>query len=148
MTTIQTNNRTWCFVGVPDAIDYFYHPKNNILECLIAYGGYDRSLGEEVGNDIVDIPLPPGTWSIFADTQTISEDEAEQLVDSYTLDSGYDESDINGYYFNYANPTASNYEVSPDTTFEGDPLKSFASLIRSLNLHGRQIILELLNNEQ
>lgn len=40
-------------VKVPKAIDYFYHPQQNMLECLIAYADE-----EDGSNDIQDIMLP------------------------------------------------------------------------------------------
>ncbi len=147
MIKFSTGNGNWVAVEVPTT----YRDSRIVgdkLEVLIEYPVWNMGAQppelESVENDVEEIQLPKGDFVIVGIAQDLTEEEAEQIVDCYTLDTGYDESDINGYYINYTNPPNSKNEVSPDTAFEGDPLKSFASLLRAHSIPSNNLILKVI----
>jgi hypothetical protein len=126
MKVIQTNNKTWCFVGVPE------DAKEIKVRDLPEFDDFLSYMKD--GNE-GRIPLPPGTWSIFADSKTITEEQAAQVV----------ERNICGY------EDYSTRKLSVETGCVvgiGSALISFGHLRDYHNPVGRQIILELLKNEK
>ena len=78
---IKTGKGSFLFVQLPKAISYGYDATKNVISCLIAWGGFDRSLGEYIHDEIVEIPLPEGEYVYLGATRSITEETAAGIVD-------------------------------------------------------------------
>lgn len=70
-------------------------------------------------------PIPDGTWQIHSDSLTMTEEQAGEIVEK---------SDVDGWYKGY--DTKGDYKVLSCTS----AVKSFHSLLRSLGLQDKRII--------
>lgn len=141
MTKHTINGREFLFVPVPGKVSGFH---TYVINSELNYFCWQRRVGENEsfwGNCSIKLP---SRANFIATTTDITEEQAAEIVESYVLNTGIDESDYNGYYFNYNNPPKTKKDVSPDTTFQSDALKSFASYLQAYNITGRQAIIKIL----
>ena len=96
----------------------------------------ERNIYQENVNGVwgKEILFPFGTWQIHSDSLTITEDQASELVEGINIATGGD--DYQDYYRNYEGS-----QLPEDWPwFSGDTIKSFGSLLRSLGLQDKRII--------
>lgn len=130
MKTITTNNRTLLFVEVPETAHHFSIEQ-----------GYLTWLNVSDSEDVL-AQLPSGNYRFISTTDTITEQQAAELVECMSRPTGGDDYMI--YYKRYTG-SQEDADFPWFSEMNNGASKSFATLLQHHSITGRHAIIEVIH---